>query len=178
MDTDSFIATYDDFSKSLLRYFMRRTFDTEVAADLAAETFAAAFRSRATFKPGGDPQSWLYGIASHQLSRYYRKGRVEGSARRRLEMNTPLLSDAGRDELRALIDDAELSSAVTTALSDLPAQQRDAVLLRIVDELGYDEIASRLGCSTQSARARVSRGLRALRSTLERSQEPSNQEYS
>lgn len=157
---------------------MRRTFDAEVSADLAAETFAAAFRSRATFKPGGDPQAWLYGIASHQLGRYYRKGRVEDSARRRLGMATPSLSEAGRDELRALIDDAELSSAVTSALGELPAKQRDAVLLRIVDELGYDEIASRVGCSTQSARARVSRGLRALRSTLEQSQECSNQEYS
>jgi RNA polymerase sigma factor (sigma-70 family) len=167
---------FDDFSKSLLRYFMRRTFDAEVSADLTAETFAAAFGSRASFRPGSDPQAWLYGIASHQLGRYYRKGRVEDSARRRLEMNTPPLSESGRDELRALIDDAELNSAVKSALKELPAKQRDAVLLRIVDELGYDEIARRVGCSTQSARARVSRGLRALRSTLEQDQESFNQE--
>ena len=158
---------YDDHSEALLRYFMRRTFDAEVSADLTAETFAAAFQSRSSFRPDLDSQPWLYGIARHQLGRYYRNGRVAESARRRLQMTTPPLSQSGRDELRQLIDDTELSQVVNEALSRLAADQRDAVLLRIVDDLPYPEIAARLGCSTQSARARVSRGLRSLRSTLE-----------
>ena len=40
--------------------------------------------------------------------------------------------------------------------------QREAVRLRVVDELEYDELAARLSISAQTARARVSRGLRAL----------------
>ena len=47
-------------------------------------------------------------------------------------------------------------------LAALPAAQRDAVRLRIVDELSYDDLAARLGITPDNARARVSRGLRAL----------------
>jgi RNA polymerase sigma-70 factor (ECF subfamily) len=57
---------------------------------------------------------------------------------------------------------------VTSALADLGAEQREAVRLRAVDELGYPAIARRLGISEQAARARVSRGLRALAAALDR----------
>lgn len=55
---------------------------------------------------------------------------------------------------------------VNDALGTLPAAQRQAVQLRIVDELSYAEAAGRLGVSQQAVRAWVSRGLKALGAAL------------
>ena len=52
----------------------------------------------------------------------------------------------------------------------LPEEQRRAVELRVVDEHGYDDVAGVLGVSEQTARARVSRGLRALVAALQRAE--------
>ena len=54
------------------------------------------------------------------------------------------------------------------ALAELGPEQREAVRLRVVDELGYPAVAARLGVSEQTARARVSRGLRALAAAVDR----------
>jgi RNA polymerase sigma-70 factor (ECF subfamily) len=59
-------------------------------------------------------------------------------------------------------------SRATDAVSVLSPEQRDAVQLRVVDEMSYDEVASRLGCTPGAARTRVSRGLRHLESALGR----------
>jgi DNA-directed RNA polymerase specialized sigma24 family protein len=59
------------------------------------------------------------------------------------------------------------SAALAGALEDLSPQQRDAVRLRVVDELAYPVVAARLGITEQAARARVSRALRVLAVALE-----------
>ena len=56
---------YDLNAESVLRYFYRRTACPETAADLTAETFAAALRSLSTYELGKGPaRAWLFGIAS------------------------------------------------------------------------------------------------------------------
>ena len=72
---------------------MRATADPEVAADLTAETFAAALAGRRRYRPErGSPASWLYGIAEHRLTDWRRRGYAEDRARRRLRMEPLELS--------------------------------------------------------------------------------------
>ncbi len=87
---------------------------------------------------------------------------MEDETRRRLGMQPIVLDDA---EL-ARIEDASADEALT-ALEQLPDDQAEAVTLRVIDELGYDELAARLQCSESVARQRVSRGLRRLRAQME-----------
>ena len=87
--------------------------------------------------------------------------RAWASSRRRLEAEEQIRIE----ELAAL---GELRSAVQGALAELGPEQREAVRLRVVDELGYPAVAARLGVSEQTARARVSRGLRALAAAVDR----------
>ena len=75
--------------------------DPELAADLAAETFAAALVAARRFRGGGAPASaWLVGIARNVLAGSVRRSRVEDRARRRLGME-PIALD---DELLARIE--------------------------------------------------------------------------
>jgi RNA polymerase sigma factor (sigma-70 family) len=160
---EAFAAFYRRHATDLLAYFARRTLDPEVAADLVAETFAEAFASRATFRnqgEGGGP--WLFGIGRHQLGRYFRRGAVDAVARRRLGIPERSLSLEDHERVEELADLAPLRAAVREAFARLPRGEREAVGARVVDGLTYADVARRLACSEQAARARVSRGVRQL----------------
>lgn len=162
-DAHAFGAFYRRHEDAVLGYFLRRTGQPELAADLTGETFAGALASRDGFDPArGDARGWLFGIARHLLARSLERGRVEDDARRRLGMEPMELSDGDYERIWATPADAAVQ-----ALASLPADQAAAVTGRVVDELSYDELAARLRCSESVVRQRVSRGLRTLRSQLE-----------
>jgi RNA polymerase sigma-70 factor, ECF subfamily len=100
------------------------------------------------------------------LSQYWRRGAAERRAIRRLGVSVPELSQADHDRVEELAASADLRAAARNGLSELSDGVRAAVQLRIVDELPYADVAGRLSISEGAARARVSRGLRALAGTL------------
>ena len=170
-DPDAFVAFYRRHRDAVLGFFMRRTGDPELAADLSAEVFAAALLAAGRYRPGERPAlAWLYGIAAHKLADSRRRGRVQDEARRRLAMEPIVIDDADLERVTAL---ADASGAVEAALAALPADQRDAVMARVVHERSYAEIATEMRCSEMLVRQRVSRGLRALRTGLGQIKEPS-----
>ncbi len=85
-DPESFGVLFDRTHGDLFGYFMRRTADLQVAADLASEVFAAAFVGRRRFmaQGNGSARAWIYGIAQRQLSRYVRRQRVPEKYRKKL----------------------------------------------------------------------------------------------
>lgn len=85
----------------------------------------------------------------------------------RLHVERIVLSDDEQERIEELADLGSLRAAVLSALDELSAEQREAVRLRVERELGYAAIAHRLGISEQTARARVSRGLRVLARALD-----------
>ena len=59
---DDFADLYDRHARTLVLFFQRRTYDPEAAVDLMAETFAAAFADRRSFRGGeADAVGWLFG---------------------------------------------------------------------------------------------------------------------
>jgi len=81
-EPEDFGRFYDRYVRSLLAYFQRRTRDPEVAADLTAETFAAALAARGRFRPRATPASvWLFAIAHHKLMDFHRRGSAEDRMR-------------------------------------------------------------------------------------------------
>jgi RNA polymerase sigma-70 factor (ECF subfamily) len=77
------------------------------------------------------------------------------------------LSNEDYDRIEELMDTEEVRGQVAEAFALLPADQRQAVNLRVVEGKTYDEVAALTGASEQTARARVSRGLRRLGTLLE-----------
>jgi RNA polymerase sigma-70 factor (ECF subfamily) len=135
-----------------------------VAVELMAETFACVVADRRSFRGTGDEAAiaWLYAIARHRLASWLRHARVERRALSRLGLEPPQLSDAELERIDELAGTAELRVRIAGELDALAPDQRDALQLRIVEECSYEDVAARLGVSEQTARARVSRGLRAL----------------
>ena len=162
-EPEAFTELYRRHAEDLLRYFARRTLDPETAAELTAETFAEAFASRATYRDQGvNGVAWLYGIARHRLGRFFRSGRVDAAARRKLGMPERDLPSEDYERIEDLIDFAPIREALAEALETLSPDQREAMRLRVIDGLGYAEVAERLECTEQNARQRVSRGLKKL----------------
>jgi RNA polymerase sigma-70 factor (ECF subfamily) len=167
LDGRAFLRLYDAEAESLLRYFARRVLDPQAAADLTGETFAEAFGSRLTFRPErGSAGAWLQGIARRRLARYSESLRLETAARERLGIDTGPLDPDDLDRIERLVDFEQAGRLLGQALRDLAGDQREAVVLRVVDGLSYPQIAERQRCSEPAARARVSRGLRALAASI------------
>jgi RNA polymerase sigma-70 factor (ECF subfamily) len=142
--------------------------DPEVAVDLMAETFAEAFATRRARrgKSNEEARAWVFGIARNLLANYFRRGRTERKALLRLGFQTPAVSADDLARIEELADLTAIRSAVAQRFASLSTQQRDALQLRVIDELPYPEVARRLAVSEDAARARVSRGLRQLVTSL------------
>jgi len=162
-DAASFEPFYVRHVDALLGYFARRTRDAELAADLTAETFAAALTARRRYRPEkGAAGAWLYGIAFKKLADAQRRGYAENRARRRLGMERIELTDEDVLRIENLADDESASLLV----EQLAPDQRDAVVAHVVDERSYGEIAGRQGTSEAVVRKRVSRGLHTVRQRI------------
>jgi RNA polymerase sigma factor (sigma-70 family) len=164
----AFVELYRRHAEDVLRYFARRTLDPEAAAELTAETFAEAYASRRNYRDTGtNGVAWLYGIARHQLGRFFRTGSIDAAARRRIGIAREALPADDYERIEELVDLVPIREALIDALGTLAADQRDALRLRVIDGLGYQEVAQRLGCAETAARQRVSRGLRRIALVLQ-----------
>ena len=171
MDVDALYARHRD---ALLVFLVRRTADTEVALDLWAETFAQAVAGRRRYRGTTDAEAagWLFGIARKPARpllppRPRRAARAAqaraGAARGRRRADAEMEERAGLESVRR--DLARRSASLSEPV-------RDAVQLRIVDELSYADVARSLQISEPAARARVSRGLAARCPTSSRRRPP------
>lgn len=163
-DPARFGELFDRYAKPVDAWFRRQGVGTGESADLTAETFAQAWRSRRRFQDqrDGSAAPWLYGIAYNLLCRYWHRRRIDSEARERLGVPLTTYIPVEYDEADARMSAAILGPDILTAVDDLPPDQRQALELRVVSQLAYDEIASRLQCTPRAARMRVSRALRTL----------------
>jgi RNA polymerase sigma factor (sigma-70 family) len=162
----AFAEFYRRHERSVLAYLRHRSGNAELAADLAAETFAAALIGAARYRGGREPAvAWLFGIARNKLLHARRRGAVEDRARRRLGME-PLVLD---DEMLARVDRLAAGEWATALLAELPAEQARAIRARVIEERSYEQIATAMRCSPSVVRKRVSRGLAAMRAAAEES---------
>jgi RNA polymerase sigma-70 factor (ECF subfamily) len=166
MDVNALYAKHRD---ALLVFLVRRTADTEVALDLWAETFAQAVAGRRRFRGRTEAEAaaWLYTIAKRQLALYYRRGHAEQRALEKFGLERPSADDELIREIEERAGLEDVRRELTAALAKLSDPVRDAIQLRIVDELPYPDVAAELHISEPAARARVSRGLAALAELLD-----------
>jgi RNA polymerase sigma factor (sigma-70 family) len=164
-DERAFSAFYRRHLAMVVGWCVRRTGDPELAADLTAEVFAAVLLGAGRYQPTHDSAAgWLLGIARNVLGHSLRRGQVDVRARARLGASFMTVEDEDLAVVLELADGQD--GAADDLLSELPANERAAVRARVIEELGYGEIAQSLGCSEMVVRKRVSRGLARLRAGL------------
>jgi RNA polymerase sigma factor (sigma-70 family) len=135
--------------------------DPAGAEDLAQETLLVAWRLRERLVDPSGTHAWLDAIARNVCHRH----RTERA--RRLLRESQADSEPSHDPLVDLLDLAELVELLDRALSLLPAETREALVARYVDELTPSEIAARAGVSADAVSMRLVRGRTKLRHLLE-----------
>ena len=160
---------YERYSEEIIGYFDRRTADRDTALELAAETFSRAWVTRERFEDRheGSAAPWLFGIARNVLLMSIRRGAVERRTAARLGVLERLDLDGSNDAT----PETEWADGADELLDSLPLAQREALRLRVVDELPYDEVAAALGTTRSAARVRVHRALVALRKRISNKEE-------
>ena len=166
-DPHAFRELYQRYAMRIHAFHLRRSRDEDSAHDLTAETFAQAWLSRKRFRDeaGGSAAPWLFAIAHHVLLTSVRRGKLEQRACEQLGLLDALDRPAWPAPEEAWLE------GLDDALAELPDGQREAIELRVVDDLDYEGIAERLDTTPAAARVRVHRGLTALRNFLTNSME-------
>ncbi len=167
-DPAAFDEIYVRHARDVQRWLRGQVTTGDESWELTAETFAQAWISRRRIRTDerGSCAPWLMGIAKNVLRHSRRRRSSRRSAMQRLGMQLDLAHHRDEDAEHDRIDVARLGADLDAALVQLPDAQREAVRLRVVEELEYEEIAARLRCSVEAARMRVMRGLRALEQEL------------
>jgi RNA polymerase sigma-70 factor (ECF subfamily) len=165
-------------SNEVFALLYRLTDDPEEARDLTQETFLRAFQHIDRFRGEADLKTWIYRIAINQARnrwRWWRRRRRErhvsldettGQQGQPLEARLPAKPGADPEQLTLA---RERERALHAALSTLGRPYREAVVLRDVEGLSYEEIAAALEISVGTVKSRLSRGRTELRRKLESS---------
>jgi RNA polymerase sigma-70 factor (ECF subfamily) len=164
-DIEAFDALYAAFAGRLRGYLLSQCRDATLADDLLQETFMQIHRSRRTYQPGRPVTPWIYAIARHV---YLMKRRSTGRRTRFEESMTADVrsADVSHDAIGSIVD----GDLVRRALRDVPADQREALLMHHVEGWSFAEIAARLGIRVNAAKTRAFRGMRKMREHLKGSQ--------
>jgi RNA polymerase sigma-70 factor (ECF subfamily) len=155
----------------------RLTEDPEEARDLTQETFLQAFRHLANFRGDADLRTWLYRIAVNQARnrwRWWKRRRRDRtvsldapvSDSQEAPLATGLAGDERLDpERQALAREREV--ALHAALTTLSRPYREVIVLRDIEGLSYEEVASTLDLNVGTVKSRLNRGRTELRRRLE-----------
>jgi RNA polymerase sigma factor (sigma-70 family) len=163
-ESRAFEAAFREHFPPVFRFLARRV-GVALAEDLAAETFATAYRRRTLFDPGqGSLRSWLYGIAANLLRNHWR------AEQHLLLLDARLLPEPdagdGADTIDQRLAAALLAPRLASALGQLTHDQREVLLLFAWGELSHEEIAAALQIAPGTARSRLSRARATLREHL------------
>jgi RNA polymerase sigma factor (sigma-70 family) len=156
-DPKAFEPIFDRHFGAVHRYLHRRA-GTDVADELAAQTFALAFERRATCRAEGSALPWLYGIATNLL----RRRRRAEQRQLRAYARTGVDRWASYDEAGTGGGDA----ALARALAAMRPRERDALLLYALAELTYEEIAFALEVPVGTVRTWLHRARATARREL------------
>ena len=140
----------------------RITRRTDIAEDVGQETFIRAYRALGRFERGRPLGPWLVRIAANLAINQRRSPRSreqelpEGHAAEPARENGPL----------AQLLDREAGAVLEHAVGALPAEQRAVFVLRVYEDLSYQEIAETLGLSIGTVMSRLSRAREKLRTAV------------
>jgi RNA polymerase sigma factor (sigma-70 family) len=158
----SFEAVFAAEFASLHRYLARRV-GPAAADELAAETFAVAFRNWDRVDPARPVRPWLYGIAANLMRHHWRKERRMLRAYARTGVDPVLAED---DEAVERADADIRTRGLAAALAELRRDEREILLLHAWAELTDTEIADALGIPAGTVKSRLSRTREKLRNQL------------
>lgn len=169
-DSISFGELVKLYEKQVYNMALRFAGNTEDACDIAQDTFLRAFSYIKSFKEESAFSTWLYRITINCCNDYVKKRKKTASVP--LYQNT---EDGDEEEIQIsdntynpedIYEKEQLKELVKTAISSLPEDYKQAIILRDINGLSYDEIAYVLKIEIGTVKSRISRGREKLKAFI------------
>ena len=151
----------------LYAYVAELTRDREAALDLVQETFANAVRHIATLRDDSKFTSWLFGIAHQRCVQQFRRKRRHEDFFANTDESTDDFPDDAIDDPRDTLIHAEHTETFFALVEKLPAAQRSALLLYVLEDFSLEEITTITAVPLGTVKSRLHHAKRALRKLVE-----------
>ena len=164
---DLLVLKYQQKIANLISRYIR---DQHEVMDVTQEAFIKAYRALPNFRGESAFYTWLYRIAINTAKNYLvAMGRrppaddVEAETAEQMDSGSRL-KETGTPENHVLTE--EISNTVQQAIDDLPEDLRTAIILRELEGMSYEEIASAMSCPVGTVRSRIFRAREAIDKSL------------
>jgi RNA polymerase sigma factor (sigma-70 family) len=168
-DCHAFAALYRRHELRVWRYLERNVGNRASAEELMQEVWFAVARDAARYQPSARFTTWLFTIARNRMIDSLRTMRrlssLDSLGYEAAAVLPQLTTEPGTGPLAAVLV-CEEAAAVTRAVGQLPAEQRDAVLLQLEGELTLEEIAAVTGSTIETTKSRLRYARSKLRELL------------
>lgn len=157
---DDFTAVYEAYFRKIYNFLYFRTFHRETTEDLVSQVFLKAFKKYSDFDPAkGSVAAWLYAIARHSLIDHFRRQKpaVDIDEVYGLAVSFDLPHD---------LEVKEKLKEVRNYLSQIKKEHREIIILRLWDNLSYNEISRLTGKKEGACKMLFSRAIKSLRQEI------------
>ncbi len=170
-DKQAFGLLVSKYQRKLVRLLSRMIRDPAEVEDVAQEAFIKAYRALPNFRGESAFYTWLYRIGVNTAKNYL------GSQGRRAPTSTEVEAEdseqyesgellRNNDTPERLMQTRQIGETVNAAMQALPEELRTAIVLREIEGLSYDEIASMMDCPIGTVRSRIFRAREAIAERL------------
>lgn len=160
-DPDPYAVLVQRYQERLFRHALGMVQDRDAAADLVQDALIRAYRHLSTCQTPERFDAWVFQILRNGCRDYLKAPRRRTVAVEDVDLAAPRSS--GPDYAA---EQADTGRAIARALAALPEAQREAFLLKHVEDLSYEEMAERLGAGVGALKMRVMRAREALQAAL------------
>lgn len=175
---DAYELLLSRFQQPVYNLALRLLNDPANASDVVQEVFLKVFRNVGHFRGQSSLKTWIYRITvneAHNQRRWFfrhkrREVGLEGSTEDSMSL-AQVVPDSGRSPFDFVLD-REKHALIQQALARINPAFREAVVLRDISDLAYEEIAEVLQLSLGTVKSRILRGREALRQELQSRLEP------
>ena len=157
------------YQRRIQRLIGRMVRDVDLVEDICQETFIRAYRALHQFRGDAQFYTWLYRIAVNTAKKFLLELKRDPTVSESFlanddddetswKKNEPIANDGPESILAA----KEIAAVVNAAMDDLPVDLRQAVILREIEGLSYEEIATAMNCPVGTVRSRIFRAREAI----------------
>jgi RNA polymerase sigma-70 factor (ECF subfamily) len=156
---EAFESLYERHRGPLYRYILRQVGDAAMANDLYQGSWEKIIRARGSYRSSAPFRAWMYRIAHNHVMDHFRRARPASELPTEvIDVNNP-----GPDEL---LRDQQGETILREAIDELPAEQKDVLLLRLEAGLDLQAIAKITGVNRETAKSRLRYAVGKLKKTL------------